>query len=371
MVRILELYTEPLKSGGIEAFIVSALSNIHNDELEFDFFTPYEIENDIFSDSLKRLCKGFYSGKKDKNIKTADYSVFKATKDFLKDKNYDVIHIHASSVSAVALNSLAAQKSGKKIIVHSHSTSKKKRSLKHLVAKALFNPVINAVPDIYCACSVAAGKSKFSKKNMKKLLVLKNGIDTVLFGIDDLKRTEYRRKLGFKDGDRVIGHVGRFAFQKNHEFIIDLFAELHKKSNRYKLLLIGDGELRQSIEEKVNKAGLTDSVIFTGNVNNVQDYMQAMDLFILPSLFEGLGIVGIEAQACGVPCVFSTGVPVEAKLTENVEFIPLEDKTKWIETIGRMILIPKSDNARQIREAGYDIKAMAKFLLESFLALRK
>ena len=166
----------------------------------------------------------------------------------------------------------------------------------------------------------------------------------------------------------VIGHVGRFSKEKNHDYLIDIFFEIQKKDNRYKLLLLGDGALKDSLKLKAEKSGLSDSVVFTGNVSNVQDYMQAMDLFVLPSEYEGLGIVGIEAQACGLPCVFSTGVPEEAKLTENVKFVPLEDKDKWVATIKKMIKLPKLDNTEKIREAGYDINETAKQLESIYLS---
>ena len=152
----------------------------------------------------------------------------------------------------------------------------------------------------------------------------------------------------------------------SHSFIIDFFSELYKKSDNYKLLLVGEGELKENVLSRVTELMLTDSVVFTGNVSNVQDYMQAMDLFVLPSLFEGLGIVGIEAQACGLPCVFSTGVPEEAKLTENVEYISL-DKNKWIETIEKMIVLSKTDNTEKIRASGYDIVETAKKLENIYL----
>ena len=369
MKKILEILADPMSVGGEESFVSNVLNHINYENISIDIMCPYSCDNIKAINMFNRERNGLffldvsYKG----NVLKSD--IYHPTVNFLKSNQYDVVHIHSCNTSALAIMAFAAKKAGiKRVIVHSHNTGTKK-DLKYYALKALFEPLLLSSANDFCACSPVAGEWKFTKNICKnKLIVLKNGIDTELFKIYNVKREEYRTRLGFSDTSLVIGHVGRFAFQKNHEFIIDIFTELHKKNNKYKLLLIGDGELRQSIEEKVNKAGLTDSVIFTGNVNNVQDYMQAMDLFILPSMFEGFGIVGIEAQACGLPCIFSTGVPYEAKLTDNVEFVSLEDKDKWIKTIEEMILLPKTDNTELIRSAGYDIKQTAKAIEIEYLS---
>ena len=362
MARILEVLCEPFSNGGQEAFIMNVYSHI-NPSLDIDFFTPYYADNSFYIDKIVKKNNKVFTGNLDFKPGGNRLNIVKPLCHILKQGNYDVVHIHSGSIFALAVSSFAAKICKvKRIIVHSHATGTA-GGLKHKLIKALSVPIFFFCPTDFFACSKAAGKWKYPKSIAnRKLQIIKNGIDLDLFRIDDSKRSEYRKRFNFSDKDLVIGHVGRFAEEKNHVFIIDIFKELHKKDNKYKLLLVGDGELKESIQARVAKAGLTDSVIFTGSVNNVQDYMQAMDLFILPSLFEGLGIVGIEAQACGLPCIFSTGVPDEAKLTDNVEFVSLEDKDEWINTIERMISLPKSDNTEQIRAAGYDIKETAKKL---------
>lgn len=368
MKRILEILADPVSVGGEESFVSNVLNNINYENMSIDVMSPYSCENanaiSMFNQERNKLF--FLNVPYKGNVLKSD--IYHPAVAFLKSSSYDAVHIHSCNTSALAIMAFAAKKAGiKRVIVHSHNTGTKK-DLKYYALKALFEPLLLSSANDFCACSPVAGEWKFTKNICKnKLIVLKNGIDTELFKIYNVKREEYRTRLGFSDTSLVIGHVGRFAEQKNHGFIIDIFAELHKKDDRYRLLLIGDGELKESIQTKVENAGLTDFFVFTGNVNNVQDYMQAMDLFLLPSMFEGFGIVGIEAQACGLPCIFSTGVPYEAKLTDNVEFVSLEDKDKWIKTIEGMISSPKSNNTEQIRIAGYDIKQTAKMMKDIYL----
>ena len=279
----------------------------------------------------------------------------------LKDGGYDAIHINMLSAANI-LPVFAGRFTKTKVIVHSHNSgtpSGFSRKVLHYINKPLLN-----FADIYLACSNLAGRWMFGNK---QFTVISNAIDLTVFNVNNDKRSKYRKELGLSENDYVIGHVGRFAEQKNHAFIIETFLELQEKSKNYKLLLVGDGELKESIINKFAELGLSDSVIFTGNVSNVQDYMQAMDLFILPSLFEGLPVTGVEAQACGLPCVFSDTITTEIKITDNVEFASLDNKDKWIETIEKMIALPKADNTEKIRAAGYDIRDTAKKLEEIYM----
>ena len=295
------------------------------------------------------------------DFKKQPISYFFKLTHILKDGGYDAIHINMLSAANI-LPVIAGRFTKTKVIVHSHNSgtpSGFSRKLLHYINKPLLK-----FADVYLACSNLAGEWLFGNKHFT---VIPNAIDSSVFNVNNNKRTEYRAKLGFSENNYVIGHVGRFAEQKNHTFIIDVFSELHKKSDNYKLLLVGDGELKENILNKVTELGLTNSVVFTGNVSNVQDYMQAMDLFVLPSLFEGLPVTGVEAQACGLSCMFSDTITNELKITENVEFVSLEDKAKWIKTAEKMVKHPKTDNIEIIRSAGYNISETAKKLEEIYL----
>ncbi len=317
--------------------------------LDYDYFDKYNVKIyfiESFGGVLKKIAYRYRGFKK-----------------LMEDNKYDCVHIHHDASNLLLLYGFVAKKAGvRKIVLHSHSTgtgdgNNKLRVLIHMLCR----PFLKYIGTDFLACSNEAAKWMFPNINPKNVFILKNGIDLDDFRISNSIGCKYREILGFSETDKVIGHVGRFDNNKNQAFLVELLAELKRiNSNNYRLLLVGDGKTKEKVLQYAEKLGVSDLVIFTGNVSNVQDYLQASDLFILPSLFEGLGMAGIEAQACGLPCVFSTGVPKEAKLTENVEFISLEDKDKWLETIERMILLPKEDNTEIIRAAGYDIKQTAR-----------
>ena len=354
--------------GGEESFVSNVLKHIDYENLIIDIMCPYSCDDmkavSLFNQEKNRLrfLNVSYNGNVLKN------DIYHPTLSFLKSSQYDAVHIHSCNTSALALISFAAKRAGtKRIIVHSHNTGTKK-DFKYFALKASFEPMLLACATDFAACSHLAGEWKYTQRIcMNKLVILKNGIDLNVFRVDNEKRNEFRVGLGYSNDDLVIGHVGRFAEQKNHNFIIDVFTSLREKSDKYKLLLIGDGELKDDINQKLSELGLTDSVTMTGNVNNVQEFMQVMDIFILPSLFEGLPITGVEAQSCGLPCVFSDAITREIGITDRVEFVSLKDKTKWVETIEKLILLPKMDNSEMIRAVGYDIEETAKKLEEMYL----
>lgn len=363
MTKVLEILGEPFLSGGEESFLINVFRHIDADNIHIDFFTPYNVGNDFYKKIIEDRSSKIYSAGLPFVPGGLMLNVIKPIDNILKSNHYDVVHINSGRISALALSAYISKKNKiKKIIVHSHSAGEK-NSIKHTAVKLAMLPFTELCPTDYYACSEAAGKWKYSKYICKnKLVIIKNGVDLNTFCIDEEKRKEYRQKLGYSDTDLVIGHVGRFTDEKNHCFILELFAELRTISKKHRLILIGDGELREEIQKQAEELAIRDSITFTGNVNNVSDYMQAMDLFILPSKFEGLGIAGIEAQACGLPVITSTGVPHDIKLTDNVAFLPLYDKSKWIDTISKMILLPKMNNAQIIRSKGYDINSTAEIL---------
>ena len=366
MKRVLQFN---LVSGGPVALIKNIGAVLSDENVVFDIASVdgLEYDSDIFF--FKQCGSNIYNGTPSNDKLINQFIKYRFAKEITAKNHYDCIHIHSDCAYECLLYGLAARKNKiNRIVFHSHSVGMvRNRFLKRLLHR-LSARFLKYIGTDFLACSVGAAKYMYPNIASDRIVILKNGVNLELFRNDGVIGEEYRSKFGFKGNDLIIGHVGRFTDEKNHNYIIDVFSELHKKDERYKLLLLGDGDLRNLMETKVSAFGLTDCVVFTGNVSNVQDYMQAMDLFIFPSRFEGLGIVGIEAQACGLPCVFSTGVPEEAKLTENVEFVPLEDKDKWVATIEKMIKLPKSDNTEKIREAGYDINETAKQLESIYLS---
>ena len=212
--------------------------------------------------------------------------------------------------------------------------------------------------NIWATCGYDAGAFLFGKKAMQRnqVVVMNNAIDENLFRYNPLVRKQLREKLGIAE-QFVIGHIGRFMEQKNHTFLIDIFADVLKYIPDAKLLLVGAGELQNSISDKVKKLNLEESVIFTGNVTNPQEYYQAMDLFALPSLFEGLPVVSIEAQASGLPCLISDKVDTRCKITPDVKFLPINQGTKqWVYEIVDCKDKGRNEKAaQQIINSGYSI----------------
>lgn len=190
--------------------------------------------------------------------------------------------------------------------------------------------------------------------------IIPNAINTEKFSFDDTTRNKIRRKLKFSSSDIVIGHVGKFEYQKNHDFLIKIFSRIHKESDSYKLLLIGDGSLKDQIKKQVNSIGIKDFVSFVDACENVNEYYNAFDLLCFPSRFEGLGIVIIEAQCNGLQCLVSDNIPSETDITGNVKFLPIdgeESMKSWV----RMIKSNEIQRDRKVLDkmshSGYDIKS--------------
>ena len=217
------------------------------------------------------------------------------------------------------------------------------------------------MPYTFLACSVDAGVWKFPASVVRgKLQIINNGIDLNLFAPDETKRLEYRKMLDISDKTMVIGNVGRFSYVKNQEFLIEIVSQLKQRRKNIKLMLVGVGETMNEIKSLVVSKKLTEDVLFIGGVNNVYDYMQAMDIFAFPSRWEGLGMVGVEAQAIGMPVVASTAVPISMKLVDDVVFLSLDDINAWLGGLNRDVLKSHVNNTDIMRRHGYDINLTAK-----------
>ena len=366
--RILEITGEPIASGGQEMFIINVLRHINMDSLKIDLLTPYYCDNKVYQNDVENnggkvtiLELPFQPGSLRLNIITPLYI-------YLKNNRYDVVHIHSGRITVLVFASLVSWLCGtNKIIVHSHCTGKVK-DLMYRLLKIFSYPFLRFIPDEYCACSIAAGEWKFPQSVVrKKLRVINNGVDLDLFSPNQAKRTEIRRKYEIGEDTLVIGNVGRFSLPKNQPFTFEVFKSLKNKIENSKLILVGDGELMDEAKERVKELGIEKDVIFVGRVSNVQDYVQAMDVFVFPSLWEGLGLVGVEAQGVGIPVLASTAVPQEMKLTDDVFYLPLDNVEKWVEKIIEVSSLPRKNNIDKIREQGYDINQTAEELRELYL----
>lgn len=254
-------------------------------------------------------------------------------------------------------------------ICHNHSAGTGRGEAAKNLMKYALRPFAKVFATDYCACSQYAGAWLFGRRSMErgKVMILHNAIDLDKFRFDPRTRDEVRRELNL-EGKFVVGHVGRFCAPKNHSFLIEIFAEVQKRTQGAVLLLAGDGELVGAVKEKAARLGLEEPARFLGIRSDVARLYQAMDVFVLPSLYEGLPVVGVEAQAAGLPCVFSGAVTREAELTDHVQFLPLNSGAEqWAEAILGCSGLDRGDVSEEIRRHGFDI-ALSAMELEKFYA---
>lgn len=363
-IRILHEVTS-MNTGGVENLLMNIYRNIDRTKIQFDFMLHREAGEGFFDNEIKELGGKIYSGIPFNPLKHKRY--LKSLDDFFKEhKEYKIIHAH-NAFSMFTLRS--AQKHNIPVrIAHSHNTAPKWNNYKtpfKLYAKSK----IKKYATNYFSCSTPAGEYYFGKKTVENgnVLLLKNGIMTDKFKFNNELRKKYREELGLKDEFAIV-HIGRFNVQKNHQYLIEIFENINKLNPKIKLFLFGEGELEKQIYSIVKEKKLDDKVIFLGVKGNVNEYLNAMDLFILPSLFEGLPLTGIEAQTNGLPCIISDTVTKEVKITDLVSFISIKNDSKvWAEAIVNKLNegIVRKDMSEEIINAGYDIDSTVK-LLERF-----
>ena len=365
-IRVLEAFGEPIADGGQEAFVFGVLEKMDMTGLKADCLTAYDCRSMRYRSLAERkggriyaLNLPFSPGKSRENIR-------KPFREFLRDHKYDIVHIHSGSISVLAIMAEEADKAGAgKVIVHSHASGDRD-DLKHKVLRYLSSFPMSRHVDIYCACSKEAAEWKFEPKYSKDAVIIKNGIDPDRFRYDPEIRVLMRQKLGL-DGKFVAGHVGRFSKEKNHRFLISVFENVLHDIPSAHLLLVGTGDELEDIKELVENKGLTQNVTFTGSVDNVEDYLQAMDVFVLPSLFEGLGIAAVEAQCSGLPVIASDAVPSDAD-TGNMTFCSLDSPASvWAQEIGKKRNEVRKDSRPAAEEAGFDINETAGLVRELYL----
>ena len=283
---------------------------------------------------------------------------------FFKKNKYDILHYHASTATVIMYSLPKWFDKKQMCFFHSHNNSADIKTL-HYVMRSIVTKRMNCLLTV----SEQAAKWMYGRK-YKEAYILKNGIKTKDFLFNHMARTETRQMLNIED-KFVLGHIGRFEEQKNHDFLIDIFFEVKKLNEDAVLLLIGAGSLEKKIQNKVKEYKLTESVLFCGTTNNVSPYMQAMDVFVLPSKWEGLGIVAIEAQAADLPVVASTEVPVEAHLSTKFDSLSLNVAPRiWADSILKYYRnnINRCNQELLIEQNGYDIELVVKQLESLYIS---
>lgn len=356
-IRILNLFTI-MNRGGAETMVMNYYRNIDRRKVQFDFLVHRE-EAGVYEEEIKALGGRIYRMPPIYPQNFAKY--IKKIRKFLKEHpEYKIIHSHMSELGYFVFKE-AKKQHVPVIICHAHNRPYgwDVKMIMRNYFKYMMRPYITHM----CMCGLESGEWLFGKKNKDKFIQINNAIDAEKFIYNKSIGDEIRKELGISD-EFVVGHIGRFDIQKNHEKLIDIFCEICKINKNSKLLLIGEGQLKKSIENKVKLLNLEKNVLFLGTRSDVNRVMQAFDVFLFPSFFEGLSVSMVEAQAAGLQCFISSSIPKECIITDNVVTFDLD----WNDSkIAKMIVDLHSNYKRtntyeQILKAGFDIKNNAKEL---------
>lgn len=361
-IRVLQVFGR-MNRGGAESMIMNLYREIDREKVQFDFVVHTD-KKCAFDDEIQSLGGKIFSVPRYNGKNHFQY--VNAWKNFFREHpEYKIIHGHIYSVASIYLK--VAKKFGFVTIAHSHSASDV-GGLAAFVKKIIQIPLKNTA-DYLFACSDKAGEWLYGKTctRQKNYYLLKNAIDTDLYRHNSELREKMRKELGVEN-NFVLGHVGRFNTPKNHKFLLDIFSEVYKKDRNCRLLLVGDGNLRPELEEKMEALGIRDAVIMTGVRTDVNNLLQAMDCFVFPSLYEGLPVTVIEAQAAGLSCFISDRITDEVCITELVKRIPINQGTKcWEEALASASEETIRKNVTdKIINAGYDIKSTSKWLMDFY-----
>lgn len=354
------------ENGGIEKVIKNYCENLSREKYQF-FILPLEMRESVFTDEIvnNNIAK----------IITPSINVcgnprvkFTQRKQIILNEitrnDYDVIHMHNSiATSYLFLKEIKRIKPGIKLILHSHGND---AEAPHVFVKRMLNKIIKSlycgVPDFNCACSEDAGKWLFSKRiyRSKKYKTLVNAFDTRLYSFDYKKRLNIRQKLNIEK-NFVIGTIGRFCYQKNPEFVLDVFLQISKQHNDARFIWIGNGSDKEKIIELAIQNKLEEKILFIDKTRDVQGYLSAMDLFVLPSRYEGLGLVLVEAQASGLRCIASDTINKGTRITDRIEYLSIEDSAEWAKSISSKIKEHELNNDKK-----EEMKETRKYSKESF-----
>ncbi len=356
-IRVLHIVTY-MGRGGLETMLMNYYRNIDRSAVQFDFLVHREFEAD-YDKEIRSLGGRIYHISRlvpwSRSYRT------ELKQFFMKHPEYQIVHVHQDCLSSVALE--CAKECGVPVrIAHSHNANQDK-NIKYPIKLYYRRFIPRYATDLF-ACGKTAGDWMFQDKNYQ---ILNNAIPAKNYQFDIGKRERIRKEMGL-DGNFVLGLVASFTRQKNHRFLLEIFRELYKKDPDAKLLLVGAGELREEIENHIRTLNIQDSVILAGIRADVQDLLQAMDAFVMPSLYEGLSLAAVEAQASGLPCYISDTIPSECRITDLVQQIPLtESAAAWADIILQAKNTTRRNTYQEISDAGFDIEKNVGWLQNFYL----
>lgn len=345
--------------GGVEQMVMNYYRHIDRDRVQFDFLVDAD-STLVPREEIELLGGRVFDVPPYQRLAAYEREL----KHLFREKGWLIVHSHINALSIFPLR--AAKRAGVPVrIAHSHSTSGGNDLVKNAM-KALLRPFANVYPTQRAACSTHAGEWLFGGK--ADFMVIPNAIDLGNFRFCPIRRAAVRQEFGFADSQLVVGHIGRFSPQKNQAFLVRAFALVAKRRSDARLLLVGEGRQRAEVEELAASTCPKGSVIFLGQVDDVADLYQAFDVFCLPSEYEGLGMVAVEAEASGLPCVLSAAVPKEADPAGTATFLSTNDSGLWADAINAH----NAGNRWKVSQSAFvefDIAAAAPRLTERYVAL--
>lgn len=384
MIKVLQLVGGGEAIGGVEMMLLNYYSYMDRSKvrLDFCFYRKSTVSSDdAMQTGLLKKSRIFDLQLFDnKGAVRGYYESINKVASIIRENDYDIIHINAGRPPLLICGLIAAKKAGAHhIIIHSHSTKgKSDRSfLEDMVYKMMFavvRPIFRKYATMIAGCSTEASKYMFGEKsvNSGKYSPIRNAIDVKKYVYNEQIRQQVRAELGVSDNTMVFGHVGRFHHQKNHAFLIDVFYELRNKKKNCQLWLAGNGSLKTDVEQQVKELGIESDVVFLGQRSDANRLYQAMDVMVFPSLWEGLSVSVVEAQAASLPVFASSNISPEHQITDCLKFVDLSrGAAYWANYIlDEMKNVQKRrDMTEQITRGGYNIEFEANSLQKKYLEL--
>lgn len=346
-----------MNAGGAETFLMKVYRMIDKSKYQMDFCVNVQ-EKGYYDDEIYALGgKIFHIPSKSENVKAFK----KQLADIIQKEKYEYV-FRITSNCAGFMDLKIAKKAGARVCSARSSNSSDGNSIKAKIVHRLGRWLYGKYVDVKFAPSVLAAEYTFGRKAVSKgqLSLLHNGVDLNVFHFDQAGRENIRKEFGVSPSQTVIGHIGRFAEQKNHDFLLDIFYQIYTQDNNAVLLLVGKGELENQIREKIKALGLEQNVIFAGVRSDVPQLLSAMDVFVFPSFYEGMPNTVIEAQATGLPCIIADTITKEADITGLVQYLSLKDTSeKWASFALNAISKERKDTKSDFINNKYDIESVA------------
>lgn len=340
--------------GGIESFLLNLTESMDMTNIHFDILMRGN--NQYLEEKFKALGVTIYK------VPNNFFKYYSFVKNLLKNNNYDYVHVHKNSAANILLPIMVKRYSDAKLIVHSHNTNPSNGSKLGIILHQINKRKLIKLSDYRLACSDMAAEWMYGNDyKTKNVVIIKNGIIAKNYIYNSQIRKKMRKQLNLND-KFVIGHVGAFREQKNHKFLIDLFSKLNIKNKE--LVLVGKGPLEHKVKDQVKKLNIQNRVIFLGSRGDVPELLQSFDLFLMPSLWEGLSIAAVEAQASGLYTLVSENFSKDSKITDLLKFLPLSDEDAWIRAVNKYYFKrnKRKNMYLEINKSGYDMINSARII---------